>query len=166
VRTTPGTLEWWPILDRLDLVAPVVARAVGELAFADEIMVAAIDPELADTAAFCERYDVTLEQSANCVVMVAKRSGARTNAAGILLATTRLDVNGVIRRRLDARKASFAPLADAEELSAMEYGAITPSPSCLVPKSSMRWRARPVTPNRSIRGSGRVSSLRPSSPWS
>ncbi len=54
-----------------------------------------------------------------------KRAGVTSYAAGLLLATTRLDVNGVVRARLDARKASFAPLAEVVELTAMEYGGIT-----------------------------------------
>lgn len=44
----------------------------------------------------------------------------------MVLATTRADVNGVVRRHLDARKASFAPTDDAVALTAMEYGGITP----------------------------------------
>ena len=44
----------------------------------------------------------------------------------MVLATTRADVNGVVRRRLDARKASFAPMDDAVALTGMEYGGITP----------------------------------------
>ena len=64
---------------------------------------AEIDPELADTAAFCERYEVGLEVSANCVVVAGKRGDDVRMAAAIVLATTRADVNGTIRRRLDAR---------------------------------------------------------------
>ncbi|MER6792382.1 YbaK/EbsC family protein, partial [Amycolatopsis mediterranei] len=36
------------------------------------------------------------------------------------------DVNGVIKRRLDVRKASFAPMDEAVSLTGMEYGGITP----------------------------------------
>jgi prolyl-tRNA editing enzyme YbaK/EbsC (Cys-tRNA(Pro) deacylase) len=126
VITAPGNLDWQPVLDRLDLVADPVAAALVALPFAGEILVAPIDPELADTAAFCERYGVTAQESANCVVVAGKRAGETSYAAGLLLATTRLDVNGAVRRRLDARKASFAPLAEAVELSGMEYGGITP----------------------------------------
>jgi prolyl-tRNA editing enzyme YbaK/EbsC (Cys-tRNA(Pro) deacylase) len=125
VTTAPGTLDWRPVLDDLDLVAPAVAAALRDLPFVAEIQVAPIDPELADTAAFCERYGVTLEQSANCVVVAGKRSGETSYAAGLLLATTRLDVNGAVRARLAARKASFAPLVEATELTGMQYGGIT-----------------------------------------
>jgi prolyl-tRNA editing enzyme YbaK/EbsC (Cys-tRNA(Pro) deacylase) len=67
-----------------------------------------------------------LSASANCVVVAGKRAGEVRYAAAMILATTRADVNGVIKRRLDVRKASFAPMAEAVELTGMEYGGITP----------------------------------------
>jgi prolyl-tRNA editing enzyme YbaK/EbsC (Cys-tRNA(Pro) deacylase) len=85
-----------------------------------------IDPALADTAAFCEAYDVPLDVSANCVVVAAKRGGETRLVACVALATTRVDVNGFVRRHLDARKVSFAPMDLAVAESAMEYGGITP----------------------------------------
>src|SRR5690606_2917474 len=88
--------------------------------------VAEIDPEAADTAVFSERYGVPLEASANCVIVAARRAGEVTHAACMVLATGRADVNGVVRRRLGARKASFAPMAEATSLTSMEYGGITP----------------------------------------
>ncbi|MER6947007.1 YbaK/EbsC family protein [Nonomuraea sp. NPDC005983] len=117
------TLHWVPATERADLLAEPVARAVEGIG---DVVVAEIDPELADTAAFCERYGVTLDESANCVVVAAKRGGETRYAACMVLATMRVDVNGVVRKHLDARKASFAPMAEAVELTAMEYGGITP----------------------------------------
>ncbi|GAA2213173.1 YbaK/EbsC family protein [Nonomuraea monospora] len=117
------TLHWVPATERIDLLADPVARAVPDL---EGVEVAGIDPDLADTAAFCEKYGVTLDESANCVVVAAKRGGETRYAACMVLATMRVDVNGVVRRHLDARKASFAPMAEAVELTGMEYGGITP----------------------------------------
>ena len=112
---------------RPDLLAPPVLSALlGRPGGAADVLVAPIDPELADTAAFCAAYDVALAVSANCVVIAGKRDGAVRYAACMVLATTRADVNGVVRRQLDVRKASFAPMADAVELTGMEYGGITP----------------------------------------
>lgn len=118
-----GTLDWGPADERHDLLAAPVAAAIGAL---PEAEVAEIDPELADTAAFCERYGVPLDASANCVVVAAKRGGEVSYAACMILATDRADVNGVVRKHLGARKVSFAPMADATSLTAMEYGGITP----------------------------------------
>ena len=113
-------------LERSDLLAPPVAAALSSWKRASDIRVAPIDPDFADTAAFCEFYDVRMDQSANCVVVAGKRGGEVRYAACMVLATTRADVNGVVRRHLDARKASFAPMDDAVQLTGMEYGGITP----------------------------------------
>jgi prolyl-tRNA editing enzyme YbaK/EbsC (Cys-tRNA(Pro) deacylase) len=110
---------------RPDLLAPSVVAALHAWPAAPDVLVAPIDPELADTAAFCAAYDVGLDVSANCVVVAGKREGAVRYAACLVLATTRADVNGVVRRHLDVRKASFAPMAEAVELTGMEYGGIT-----------------------------------------
>jgi prolyl-tRNA editing enzyme YbaK/EbsC (Cys-tRNA(Pro) deacylase) len=117
-------LEWMPAAGRPDLLADPVAKAVEKGGL--DVAVAAIDPDLADTAAFCERYGVALEDSANCVIVSAKRGGETRYAAVMVLATHRADINGIVRRHLEARKASFAPQAEAVELTGMEYGGITP----------------------------------------
>ncbi|MFN2517616.1 MAG: YbaK/EbsC family protein [Jatrophihabitantaceae bacterium] len=122
--TGPGTLPWRRAC--ADLLAPPVAEALSWWAGACEVSVASIDPDLADTAEFCARYGVALADSANCVVIAGRRGAEVRYAACVVLANTRADVNGAVRRRLDARKASFAPIADAVELSGMEYGGITP----------------------------------------
>jgi prolyl-tRNA editing enzyme YbaK/EbsC (Cys-tRNA(Pro) deacylase) len=122
-----GTLEWIPALSRPDLVASPVEKALAELGpDAGDVAVAEIDPDLADTAAFCDTYGVALDISANCVVVGAKRGGGRDLAACVVLATTRADVNGLVRRHLEARKVSFAPMDAAVAETGMEYGGITP----------------------------------------
>ena len=123
-----GTLVAAPALDRPDLLGAPVAAALKALDPADAALVgvAAIDPELADTAAFCATYSSPLEGSANCVVVAGKRGGDVRYAACLVLATTRADVNGFVRKHLDVRKASFAPMDDACERTGMEYGGITP----------------------------------------
>lgn len=107
------------------LLAPPVVRALDSLGW-DDVDVAPIDPDLADTAAFCTAYSWPPEASANCVVVAARRGERTTLAACVVLATMRADVNGFVRRRLDARKASFAAMEDAVQESSMEYGGITP----------------------------------------
>ena len=118
-----GNLDWQPLVDRLDLVAPVVA---GHAELVPRARAAAIDPALADTAAFCQAYDVAPESSANCVIVVGRRGGEARYAAVMVLATMRADVNGVIRKELDVRKCSFAAMDEAVAMTGMEYGGITP----------------------------------------
>ncbi len=126
-----GTLKLEPAVARPDLVAAPVAAALQVWppeapVDADQVLVAPIDPELADTAAFCEAYGVRPAESANCVIVAGRRGEVTRYAACIVLATTRADVNGVVRRHLDVRKASFAPMEEAVRLTGMAYGGITP----------------------------------------
>lgn len=94
---------------------------------ADRIVYVDTDPRWADTAVFVEHYGRDLlEQSANCVVVAGKRGGETTLAACVVLSTTRVDVNGLVRRQLGARKASFAATDTATGETGMEYGGITP----------------------------------------
>jgi prolyl-tRNA editing enzyme YbaK/EbsC (Cys-tRNA(Pro) deacylase) len=119
-------LTYQTALTRPDLLAPAVADALRSLPWSDQVRVAAIDPTLADTAQFCETYGVTLEESANCVVIAGKRGSDVSYAACMVAATTRADVNGLVRRHLGAKKASFGPMDIVTSLTAMEYGGITP----------------------------------------
>lgn len=122
-----GSLDVVPAAERPDLLAPPAKAALAANTVPPaETGVAEIDPEVADTAAFCERYGVAMEESANCVVVAGRRGGETTLAACVVLATTRADVNGLVRRHLGVRKASFAPVEVAVTETGMEYGGITP----------------------------------------
>jgi prolyl-tRNA editing enzyme YbaK/EbsC (Cys-tRNA(Pro) deacylase) len=103
------------------------------------------DPELADTAAFCEAYGVAPEDSANAIVVVGK-ADPRVYACCVVLATTRLDVNGAVRRRLGTRKASFASADETRELTGMLIGGVTPFalPDALPVWVDARVMARPL----------------------
>lgn len=124
-----GDLVVAPALDApLALLAAPVRAALIALGdgHAQRCGVTEIDPSLADTAALCEHHGVPLDTSANCVVVTGKRAGEQRWAACVVLATTRADVNGVVRRRLDVRKASFASQDEAVQRTGMEFGGITP----------------------------------------
>ena len=121
-----GTLQLVPVADRPDLLAEPVAKALASWPRTGEVSVAEIDPSLADTAALTEAAQIPLEMSANCVVVAGRRGGDERIAACVVLATTRADVNGLVRRLLDVRKASFLAMDLAVEWTGMEYGGITP----------------------------------------
>jgi prolyl-tRNA editing enzyme YbaK/EbsC (Cys-tRNA(Pro) deacylase) len=121
-----GTLAAEPALDHPEQLAPSTMRALAAFGRAGQVAVAPIDPGLADTAEFCAAYRVPPGACANCVVVTGKRAGEQRWAAAVILATTRADVNGAIRKRLDVRKLSFAPMAQAVDRTGMEYGGITP----------------------------------------
>ena len=100
-----------------------VRSALDALALEHEVL--ECDPEFADTAAFCERYGVAPEESAN-TILVASKGDDRRFVACVVLATTRLDVNGCVRKRLGVRKASFATAEETVELTGMLVGGVTP----------------------------------------
>jgi prolyl-tRNA editing enzyme YbaK/EbsC (Cys-tRNA(Pro) deacylase) len=83
------------------------------------------DPDFADTAAFCEKYGYTLEQSAN-TILVASKSEPKVFAACVVTADRRLDVNGTVRRLLGVRKLSFASADDTVAVTGMMIGGVTP----------------------------------------
>ena len=126
---TLGRLQAVPAVQRPDLLAAPVLAALEELVRHPDVQrvgVAPIDADLSDTAAFTAAYAVAPEASANCVIVAGRRDGDERIAACVVLATTRADVNGVVRRLLDVRKCSFLPMDEAVTRTGMEYGGITP----------------------------------------
>ena len=114
------------MVDRLRIVRPMsdpVLDAVRATGFDPEIV--PCDPDLADTAAFCDAYGFGLDQSANAIVVVGK-GDPRIYVCCLVLATTRLDVNGVVRKRLGRKKASFASADETAEMTGMQIGGVTP----------------------------------------
>jgi prolyl-tRNA editing enzyme YbaK/EbsC (Cys-tRNA(Pro) deacylase) len=122
-----GRLDVVPALTRPDLLAAPVAETLRALppGVAERALVAEIDPDHADTATLVELYGVSAAASGNCVLVGGRRDGAQRVAACVVPATARADVNGLVRRRLDVRKASFLAMDQAVSGSGMEYGGIT-----------------------------------------
>jgi len=121
-----GALRIVPVVQHKELVAHQVLDALSTSLDTSRIGVAEIEPELSDTAAFCKHYQIQSDQAANCVVLEAKRADRIWFAVCVILSSTRADVNGLVRRTLDARKVSFAAMEQAVAQTGMEYGAITP----------------------------------------
>ncbi|WP_320777460.1 YbaK/EbsC family protein [Streptomyces sp. CRN 30] len=119
-----------PAPDCLDELTAPVAAAIRDWTGsvpAEQLVYVDTDPQWADTAVFVQHYGrELLEQSANCVVVAGRRGGETTPAACLVLSTARVDVNGVVRRHLGARKVSFAPMDTATGETGMEYGGVTP----------------------------------------
>ncbi|MBD3689824.1 YbaK/EbsC family protein [Nanchangia anserum] len=126
-----GSLIPQPAISSLEILAEPVAAAVSTLVasrpeFGDQILAVSIDPQVADTEAMTEAFGMDLALSSNCILVSGKRQGVERVAACVVRATTRADVNHVIKKRLEVRKASFWPTERAVEASGMEYGGITP----------------------------------------
>ena len=135
---------------------PLVRSHLEALGVSFEVM--ECDPALADTAAFVEAYGVPLDRSAN-TILVASKGAEPTYVACVLLATTSLDVNTVVRREMGVRKASFARAEPTMQVSGMEIGGVTPFG--LPPDLPVLVDARVMEPDWIILGGGnRTSKLR------
>lgn len=125
----PKNLDFAPAINRPDLLPPPINDLLNNWRGAvpvGEIQVTEIDPEYADSDKFCRHYGVDPAAGANCVVVAAFRGGNRTFAACLVPVNCRADLNNVARKRLDARRVSFAPLEEVIQETGMEYGGITP----------------------------------------
>lgn len=126
-------IGWQPALERTDLLADPVAAALRALETSSDgahlvrqAQVVPIDPQYSDTDALNEHYDLDPEATGNCVLVAGKRTGEERIAACVVRAPDFADVNHVVKKRMDVRKASFLPVERAVEMSGMEYGGITP----------------------------------------
>jgi len=126
MEITLGTLTSKQGLEHSELLSSATAAMIATLVDGKDIGVVEIDPQFSDTASFCNEYKVGPEASANCVIIEAKRGEVRQLVACVVLANTRADINGLVRKTLDARRASFAPMEEAVRETGMEFGAITP----------------------------------------
>jgi prolyl-tRNA editing enzyme YbaK/EbsC (Cys-tRNA(Pro) deacylase) len=123
---TLGTIVAAPAGERQELLGAPVAALVDRLGWGERIGVFEIDPALSETAATRERYGLDPATLVNCVVVAGRREGEERIAACLVPSTKRADVNGVVRRRLEVRKASFLQQDAAVERTGMAYGGITP----------------------------------------
>jgi len=104
-------------------MSDLVLGQLDELGVAYEVV--DCDPDLADTAQFCEAYGYSMQDSANAIV-VAGKSDPPLFAMCLVLADSRLDVNKVVRKKLGVRKCSFASADQTVEMTGMQIGGVTP----------------------------------------
>ena len=121
-----GKLSSAPVSALRGLVGGPTLMALDALGWSESVGVVEIDPDLSDTAMSQAAYELPPDALANCVVIGGRREGDERIAACVVLFTTRADVNGTVRRRLDVRKASFLPVDRAVEMTGMQYGGINP----------------------------------------
>jgi len=141
------------IMERMDILLPIVQASLEKNGIQYKAM--ACNPELADTATFCEHYGFSVQASANTIIVQGKADPVRY-AACVVLATTKLDVNKMVCRLLDTRKCSFAPMEQALKLSGMEYGGVTIFG--LPPEIPVYVDERVVNEKRIVMGGGNRSS--------
>ena len=99
-----------------------VAASLDALGVPYEVMT--IDPDFADTAKFCERYGIPLENSANTIIVASKKEPKQYGAC-VVKATTRLDVNHAVRKLMNVSRVSFATAEETQALTGMMIGGVT-----------------------------------------
>ena len=116
------------------------------------------EPDLADTNIFCKKYGINLEDSAN-TILVKSKTGELKYAACVLLATTKLDTNKTIRKKLSTHKVSFTNIEETEKLTNMQIGGVTPIE---LPKNLPLWVDSRVTQRKIIvlGGGNRTSKIK------
>lgn len=110
-------------MTNLELLHPLVARAINEYALKVEVL--PCDPQFADTIAFCEQYKIPPEQTCNAIIVVGKSNPVRY-VCGVTLATCKLDVNKAVSNLLQIKRCSFATAEQTIEATSMEIGGVTP----------------------------------------
>jgi prolyl-tRNA editing enzyme YbaK/EbsC (Cys-tRNA(Pro) deacylase) len=121
MKRQPHTPIGGPIIDT-DEIEQRVRRVVAGLGLPHEMV--EIDPQYADTAAFCARYGFPMEQSANTIVVGSKKE-PRRYCACVVRATRRVDVNHTVRRLLGVSRLSFADPEETRALTGMMLGGVT-----------------------------------------
>ena len=79
--------------------------------------------------------------SANTILVKAKTGGVRYVVC-VVLASTRLDVNRTVRKRLGARRVSFASADETRAATGMEIGGVTP---LALPEASSKSGSTPAS---------------------
>jgi prolyl-tRNA editing enzyme YbaK/EbsC (Cys-tRNA(Pro) deacylase) len=105
------------------LLHDAVQEALQKYGLQYEVM--ECDPNLADTAVFCEHYKLSPDQTCNCIIASSKTDPVQY-ACCLILATQKLDVNKRVRSLLNVKRCSFASAEQTLELTGMIIGGVTP----------------------------------------
>src|SRR5258708_40372260 len=87
----------------------LMAKPVQSQAISNDFLVSEIDPNFSDTAGFCEKYGISPNQAANCLVIEAVRGNDIKYAACLVPGNKRADLNKLVRKHLNVRRVSLAP---------------------------------------------------------
>lgn len=124
-----GLLTFYPVLDNPHLVPLTVYMAIQNGKWSCDInsfLVAEIDPQYAGGKELCDKYQIDITKGANCLIVNGIRGKNKTYAACLVPVGYRYDMSGVVRKAINARQVSVAPLDFVLSKTQMEYGSITP----------------------------------------
>lgn len=105
------------------ILHPRVSNALSKYGIQTDVL--ECDPQLADTAAFCEHYGFTADETCNAILVIAKSTPPKY-ACCVVLAKSKVDVNKKVSELLQVKRLSFAAGEQTKELTGMEIGGVTP----------------------------------------
>ena len=109
--------------EELNELHPSVVQALHNLNIDYKVM--QCDPQMADTAAFCEHYSIPAERTCNTILGAGKIEPIKF-ACCVILANCKLDVNKKVCQLLGVKRCSFATAEQTREVTAMQIGGVTP----------------------------------------
>lgn len=83
------------------------------------------DPDMADTAAFCDHYAISPEVTTNAIIVASKKEPIKYSCC-LIISTCKLDVNKTVRKLMAVKKLSFATAEQTKALTGMEIGGVCP----------------------------------------
>ena len=104
------------------ILDPRVRESLDAHGLAYEVL--ACEPELADTAAFCDHYGIAVTEACNAII-VALKTTPRRYVACLVRADTKLDVNRKVSELVAFKRLSFASAEETAELTGMKIGGVT-----------------------------------------
>ena len=128
MQHTVGLLTFKSAIGHLEWLANPVQKLIQNWSGktpVEEILAVQIDPAFAGSAEFCEKYGIQPNEGANCIIVKGKRGDLVKYAACLVPVDKRADINKTVKKFLEVRDISFAPMDYAVEASGMEYGSIT-----------------------------------------
>lgn len=120
------TLDFKPIIGNENQISKPTYKMLEKLSALDKCMYAEIDTNFAGGFEICEKYNFDPKVGINCLVVEARRGDNVSYAALLVPVGYKYNMSSVVRKKLNARTVSVAPLEYVLEHTGMEFGSINP----------------------------------------
>ena len=120
------SLDFKTIIGNEEMLSKATLDMIKKLAKEEEILVAEIDPDFAGGFEICEKYNFSPKVGINCLVVEGRRGETYSYAALLVPVGYKYNMSSIVRKKLDARTVSVAPLDYVLEKTNMEFGSINP----------------------------------------
>ena len=111
-----------------ELVSPTITTVLSNWKGAtpvEEILVSEINPDFMMGEVFSREYGIPTNEGANSLIVEGTRGSKKIYAACLVPVNSRINFKDIVRKQLNARTVSLAPLDYVLKETQMEYGSIT-----------------------------------------